>query len=327
MQPDFEHQDFFSCSMDDLDIVKGGSNKEEDTYRMQGFASAPNEDFDKDTILQKGLNPKPLLARGWVNYDHDRRELIGWPEKADFRKHPKLGTDCFHAQYKLTKGVPLADKVWKTAVALEKNNAPRRYGLSIEGIARDRNPAGIITRADVIGLAVTPYAKNYTTSASVILKGILNPNMDIKNQNYPFLKPKCFNLEKHEIIDENMIHGLYNNLYETLYKALSAGHSYGSTDQTNGASMRKEDIDKNKKSKEIDSISLDLASLTRFDEKLFKGCVANIKDKKLLKACEYIKGVAEERNGYLTKGEAAFFSVAAGYPIKEVIKGWGLDKD
>lgn len=201
--------------LDNFGLIKGGTDSDE--RRMYGFGSSPARDYDEERILQKGLDIKPLASRGWVNFDHNRLNTIGWVEKADFRPNP-LNPDMakgVYTEFRLFNDDPIAERVWTMAKAIEASKCPRSFGISLEGV-RGHKRGDVVMSATVYGIAVTPYAKNLETSARAFMKGIIDCGIaedSPGSDNFPL-----FDIDK----------------------AICSGTDVGGTTQTGGAAIRKE---------------------------------------------------------------------------------------
>lgn len=208
------------CSMDEVGFVlsKGesvvGDVSDDAEWLMWGFASTPKKDAEEEEVIQKGLNTEPLVNGGWVNWDHDRRQLIGYPTTAGLRDHPKSGRRGLYVEYRLLKSLPLAQHVRRIAKALIEEKAPRSLGLSLEGRRRSV-VGGRVLKADVLGLAVTPYPMNDETTTTVLMKGIV--------------EAADLGLTLEEIPD--------------IEKALATGADVGGLTQCGGGASRREEID------------------------------------------------------------------------------------
>jgi len=149
------------------------------TYTLEGMASLPGTDLqheevdpqglDIDYFLGKGLPPG---AGGYINYDHNPETMVGYPLDG------KVGPQGFWIKWR-TLDTPFVHRLVQQMQALEKAGWPRRYGMSIEGVVQDRDPADPrrIRRAFIRNVALTPtpvhpgtfveFAKSLAPGASV----------------------------------------------------------------------------------------------------------------------------------------------------------------
>ncbi len=278
-----------------LKSLSDDAKEDENSYKMFGFASTPAKDRESETILQKGLNLKPYNEDGWVNFDHDRLKLIGYPTVGDFRTHPKIKTLGFYTEFQLLKGHPVAQVVWETALALRKNNAPRTFHLSVEGRRREVSDTGQILAADIHGIAVTPYGVNNTTSANVLSKGILG------DTSVPQFE--AFALPSDKGVSEAL-----QELSCTLKKALTTGNDVGGVTQEGGASLRVEDM------------SAKVSHLVDFDVERFEPFYTSRLLERSRRLFKSITEKASERGGKVTKGEAVLVFSAFGFPFESILE-------
>lgn len=185
-----------------FDIVKSESDKPDDNdeWRIAGYASTPQADRQDDIILQKGLDVSDFVNFGFINYDHNDSEIIGYPDKTK----TKLTNKGFWVEAILMKQVPLARKVWETAVALKKSGADRKLGFSVEGKTLARDIYGRVTKAKVYHVAATASPVNTSCTFDALCKS-LSPDL--------------------------------------LDKSMDAGYSTNVGDITSGASLKTEDLE------------------------------------------------------------------------------------
>ena len=276
------------CSFDEWGVKKGGSGDKDRI--MYGWASTSSIDADGERLLQDGLNFAPFINKGWVNWDHQRHQILGTPMVCELRERPD-GRKGTYTEFKMLKGVPMADHVWTLSKALSKNGSDRQLGLSFEGKTIRKSRTGTIEAADIMGLAVTPYPKNGDTSVSAFMKSMAaGEPMD----QFIFTPPA--------LID------IVAPITDAIKKALDAGYDVGGKTQSGGAAMRKESISSEK---------------GRFDGSKYASLYENL-DPATREACEALSNVATER-GRLTKSEAALFiHLTKGFPILDCIASVGL---
>lgn len=158
-----------------FDIMKAeGGNEPDDEWRIAGFASTSKPDRQDDIIIQKGLDISDFVNFGFLNYDHNSSEIVGYPDKEKTR----LTDKGFWVEGVLLKNVPLARKIWETAVALKKSNADRKLGFSVEGktLAKDRE--GRIIKAKIYHVAVTASPVNTSCTFDALCKSFSNDLLD-----------------------------------------------------------------------------------------------------------------------------------------------------
>jgi hypothetical protein len=282
------------CTFDEIGIVKGGDADGE--RMMYGWASTPSIDADGEKLIQDGLNFSPFINKGWVNWDHQRHNILGTPKVCEIRTRPD-GTKGTYTEFALLKGVPMADHVWSLSQALEKNNSDRKLGLSLEGRTISKSKTGVIERADIMGLAVTPYPKNGDTSVSAFMK-----SMTSGEPATPFLV---------DPYTQNELMAVAAPLADAIRKALDSGYDTGGTTQTGGAAVRKESMGSGKPS---------------FNPDQYAPLYEHL-DPATKEACEAISKVATER-GNLTKSEAALFiHLTKGFPVLACMAAVGMTEE
>ena len=145
--------------------------KSEDTQeaapvmRIGGYASTSDEDRQKDIILQKGLDIQDFLDYGYFNYDHDNSKILGYPDKNKTR----IDSKGFYVEGTLLD-VPLAKSLYETAMQLQKSNAPRRLGFSVEGKTLARDKLGRIVKAKIYNVAITANPVNPRATWDALVK-------------------------------------------------------------------------------------------------------------------------------------------------------------
>lgn len=268
---------------------------------MYGWASTPIKDAQDEVIIQKGLNLSPMLTSGWVNFDHDRTQIIGYPTAGEIKDNPKTMTKGLYVEYELFKGLPRAEMVWSLAKALKDSGAPRSLGLSIEGKKKEVSSKGVILKADVYGFAVTPYPVNPETSTSILLKSMLTPDSDEASKQEVFAKSNLFDVS--DSITE------FKQAVETFKKAIATGHDVGGTTQTNGSSLRKESMDS------------DLVRLATFN---FEEPLLKKMPKSYVKAIKNLYVKSKSNDFCVTKAEATLILHLLGYPLDLCIETFDL---
>jgi len=169
----YEHGTDIVCAFDDVGLVKAGAGTDKERMLLYGWASAPTLDDDGERVLQEGLDVKPLLKKGWVNWNHrqDPDGIIGVPLVAELRDRPGFGK-CLYTELELLPSRPMAPSVWKLAKSLEEDKVERTLGLSLEGKVGARSPKGTVKKATVFNIAVTGNPKNDNAPVRALLKGI-----------------------------------------------------------------------------------------------------------------------------------------------------------
>lgn len=132
--------------------------------KIKGIASTADVDSEGEILEPVGFDLSRFLKDGFLNWNHqsknDASKIIGEPTVAKVTSKGDLYVEGI-----LYSGHPLAESVWNLANTLEKNKSKRRIGFSIEGKAIERdlvNPKRI-TKATILGLAITPTPVNVST--------------------------------------------------------------------------------------------------------------------------------------------------------------------
>lgn len=145
-----------------IDISK--SEEGEERRIIRGYASTADEDRQGESMVQKGLDISDFVAHGFFNWDHDNSIILGYPFATC-----KVDNKGFWVEGEVLKGIPIADRVWDTAVALKKSNAPRKPGFSVEGKVLERD-GGRITKAKIYNVAITMNPVNTHCSWDAVVK-------------------------------------------------------------------------------------------------------------------------------------------------------------
>jgi hypothetical protein len=148
---------------------------------IRGYASTERMDQDGEVILQSGIDFGPLLKSGFLNYDHQYRNIagaklpiiIGYPTKAEIRdkglwvEGELLKSDnptCVSEQ------VRLADEMWELGMALQKSGT-RSLAYSVEGAVLERHGKKIM-KSVVRHLAVTHKPVNPEATIELFAKSM-----------------------------------------------------------------------------------------------------------------------------------------------------------
>lgn len=136
----------------DVDVVNK-SEKHAHNYVISGLASTPDVDFDGETILPEGMNIDYLINNGWIDYEHDIDNIVGYP----LREGTYVDNDGLHLKAVLfsdNKDVQRFVQLYKNIV---NDNADRKLGFSIEGqvLERDTFDDSIINSINIHGVAIT----------------------------------------------------------------------------------------------------------------------------------------------------------------------------
>lgn len=145
-----------------------------------GYASTADKDRQDDAIVQRGIDFSEFLDFGYLNYNHDNSIIVGYPIKEGC----KVDTHGFYVKARLLNGVQQAEDMYQAALALERANAPRRLGFSVEGKVLSRDKNGNITRCKIYNVAITNSPVNTNCTWDVLAKSMssalsnYNPSVD-----------------------------------------------------------------------------------------------------------------------------------------------------
>lgn len=152
------------------DICKSAESEERRLIR--GYASTEAQDRQGESLVQKGLDISDFVNHGYFNYDHDNSIIMGYP----FAEKCRIDDHGLWVEGELLKGIPEADRMWNLAIALQKSNAPRKVGFSVEGKVIERGDNGRILKAKIYNVAVTANPVNTTCSWEAVVKSFNKSN-------------------------------------------------------------------------------------------------------------------------------------------------------
>lgn len=146
---------------------------------VRGYASTETVDQQGEIILQNGINFTPLLKSGFINYDHQTKQLngaklpiiIGYPTKAEVRDRglwvegELLKSDGTSSSEQLR----LADEMWELGVALQKSGGGRSLSYSVEGGVIERKGNRIV-KSVVRAVALTHKPVNSEATVELFAK-------------------------------------------------------------------------------------------------------------------------------------------------------------
>jgi hypothetical protein len=162
-------QDTFKFRVDaDVDLVK---SQDEGEWYIQGYASTPDQDRQGESLVQKGLDITDFVNYGYLNYDHNSAEILGYPTE-----NTRVDDHGLWVEGKLLKHVEKAKWMWETAVALKKSNAPRKLGFSVEGKVLERQGDKIV-KAKIYHCAITPSPVNTNATWEAVVKSFSSGGM------------------------------------------------------------------------------------------------------------------------------------------------------
>lgn len=151
---------------------------------VEGIASTEDEDATHEVVVQDGIDPRPLLEKGFFNWDHKEgpENIIGEPLEVKIVEGPATWVRGW-----LYEGHPRADAVWSLLQAMEKGDSSRRIAWSVQGreIARQGNRIlGMVledlalTDKPVNGMTFARIAKSMAAMSTESANDLLNQNLD-----------------------------------------------------------------------------------------------------------------------------------------------------
>lgn len=174
---------------------------------LKGFASTCTEDQDGEEIVQKGIDFRPLLETGYINYDHQYREIAGvrMPVIIGYPTDGRMLTKGLWLEGELLSGDPmaseqlrLANEVWELGNALQKAGDKRRLAYSIEGyIPKDGRRGKKVVKSVVQHVAVTHKPVNVECSVELFAKSLCCGRCDPDHPQYNPAHRGCQNKAEH----------------------------------------------------------------------------------------------------------------------------------
>jgi hypothetical protein len=163
----------------DIPLMKS-EDASDDRWLVQGVASCEVVDADGEEVVQKGIDCAPLMARGYINWDHRDREgpayLIGYPlefrvvKAHDFARQLGKSVDgpALWVKGELYKNKPVARAVWEHIQATA--GGPRQLGWSVQGriVERDGVKKSRIVKSQLHHLAITHQPIQQLTFAEMV---------------------------------------------------------------------------------------------------------------------------------------------------------------
>lgn len=146
-------------------------SKDDKEMRIYGLASTPDLDRDNEEVVQKGLDISDFLDYGYFNYNHDNSYILGYPDK----EKTKITKDGLYVEGNILP-TDIGKRIWDTAVVLQKSNAPRKLGFSIEGKVLQKDDKGRILKAKVYNVAITNTPVNTKATWQALVKSLTSAN-------------------------------------------------------------------------------------------------------------------------------------------------------
>jgi len=134
------------------------SDKDDNSVIVAGWASTPKFDFQGETVDPLGIDDSYFKDQGWIDYEHDKDNIIGYPTENTFTDS-KRG---LFVEAKLFKNNKYVKSLMDLINNLKETGSSRKLGFSIEGFInkRDENKPSIIRNIQITGIAVTKNPAN-----------------------------------------------------------------------------------------------------------------------------------------------------------------------
>lgn len=145
---------------------------------IKGYASTENVDQQGEVILQNGIDFAPLLKSGFINYDHQYKQLngakmpiiIGYPTRAEIRDRGLwVEGELLKGEGQTSEQLRLADEMWELGMALQKSGGERALAYSVEGGVLERK-GNRITKSVVRHVALTHKPVNAEATVELFAK-------------------------------------------------------------------------------------------------------------------------------------------------------------
>ena len=162
----------------ELELVKSQTTGDISRRCVKGFASTEALDQSGESVLQKGLDWAPLKATGFINYDHQKREIagaqvpiiIGYPTDVIMKSHGLwVEGELLNPGTTSCPELQLADYMWQLGMQLQKSGSDRRLAYSVEGGILERRGNKVV-RAIARHVALTHKPVNTDCSVEVLAK-------------------------------------------------------------------------------------------------------------------------------------------------------------
>jgi len=154
-----------------FDKVSKSEDSETSNIIVSGWASTSKRDLQGEIIDSHGINASYLISDGFVDYEHDRDKVIGYPTDNSYVDQEK----GLFVEAELFGNDDNVKNIMKLYSNLKEAKAPRHLGFSIEGIVKDRDDTdeNIVRDVNITGVAVTKNPANTDATWEILQKSIL----------------------------------------------------------------------------------------------------------------------------------------------------------
>lgn len=193
---------------------------------VEGYASTEALDHDGEQVLQKGIDFSYLISDGYINYDHQRRNIggvrvpmiIGYPTDAMMKSHGLWAAgELLTGDPMASEQLRLANEMWELGMALKKSGGHRKLAYSVEGPPPVKRGNKIVS-CQVMNLALTHKPVNSTCSVELFAKSMCCGKCSPTHPDYNPAHHGCHN--KHVEFEDGLPH-----LMAVLGKALTTENS------------------------------------------------------------------------------------------------------
>lgn len=268
------------CSFDTVEFTKSGEG-DDGKMVMHGWASTPDLDSDGERIIQEGLVLDEFVKSGFANWNHKSEKIIGIPRLAEIRKREDTGNQGLYTEIEMLSS-PFAKEIYELSKAL--SGTGRSLGMSLEGKKLEVGKGGVIKKAKVMNVAITPNPKNKGTSVEALVKAVVFGEEGASSRFTPLYEE-----------DDALGDRVSSLIAAAMTKALDAGTTVGGTNQSGGAAVRRE---------AVEGGPVDLVSFNKKTRKL----LTHVEDGDLKRIGGALAGIADSRGGHLTKAECALYT-------------------
>jgi len=217
------------------------SNNPYENMIVSGVASTNEKDWQNEVLPPNKFDVSYLMESGFLNWDHQVKNtpsaIIGEPIKAEVKDNKLFVKGKLYSESKLAR------EVYDLGLTLEKSNANRKLGWSIEG-SRHFDENGILLKAKINNVAITHNPVNTSTFVDIVkaLSGNVEANKKISKDFEKWDEEVLQNSEKSfSFEDDEKIIEIKGTNIKFINKALTAGNVRGSSISASGGAVLKKE--------------------------------------------------------------------------------------
>lgn len=174
----------FNVPIQNIEIEKSEDNNSTTSRKIiiGGWASTSALDFQGEEVDPLGIDDSYFKENGWIDWEHDKDEIIGTPTANCFTDAEK----GLYVEAVLFADNPHVQKMLQITDNLDKVGSDRKLGFSIEGkaVERDYIDSHIIRGVLITGVAVTARPANPEATWDYLQKSIAKSNSNIMEAGY-----------------------------------------------------------------------------------------------------------------------------------------------